>query len=184
MRFCPKCRDYYADDSLPFCLADGTPLVNIDPNSETWDEGSRVIETKEKTSREQYRKQKRRRVLISVVTVLMIIMVLCVVTINSLIYLRPPPPECSIEDRGRETKIIDALLRRRIESEPPADFVRFRPTLNIVKSDVVLSETCREADVTIDYEWRIEPHPTIQNPTVRGKRSFTCTHTADTWHCS
>jgi len=33
MRYCPNCRTEYADDSLQFCLQDGTPLANL-PNQD------------------------------------------------------------------------------------------------------------------------------------------------------
>jgi cytoskeletal protein RodZ len=44
MRICPTCRAFYADPQLAFCLADGTPLANVDPKSERWQEGSRALE--------------------------------------------------------------------------------------------------------------------------------------------
>lgn len=48
MRVCPKCGDYSADDLLAFCLADGTPLVEVDPAGDSWQKASRVIEEKRK----------------------------------------------------------------------------------------------------------------------------------------
>ncbi len=93
IRTCPKCGDYYADGSLAFCLVDGTPLVVVDPQSESWTKGRRVIEEKETALGKQRRKRKWRRVLTSAMTMLMIVMVVCVVVVNSLIYLKPEEEE-------------------------------------------------------------------------------------------
>jgi len=93
MRLCPKCGDYYADGSLAFCLVDGTPLKDVEPLSENWSEGARVIEEKENALRKQKRRMKWRRVLLSVMTMLIAIMVVCVVVVNSFIYLNPQQEE-------------------------------------------------------------------------------------------
>jgi hypothetical protein len=91
MSTCPKCGDYYADSSLGFCLADGTPLNRVDPSGENWRAGARVIEAKENALRKQMRRLKWRRVLLRAMTAVVVTMVVCVVAINSLIYLRPRP---------------------------------------------------------------------------------------------
>jgi hypothetical protein len=92
MRFCPKCGDYYADASLAFCLGDGTPLINVNPLSESWsEEGIRVIEEKENALRKQKRILKWRRVVLT--AMLMATMVVLVVAVNSFIYLQPQPEE-------------------------------------------------------------------------------------------
>jgi hypothetical protein len=91
IRTCPKCGDYYADGSLAFCLADGTPLVDVDQLSESWGEAARVVEEKENALRRRRRKLKWRRVVLTVTTVLMTTIIVCVVVINSIIYLRPRP---------------------------------------------------------------------------------------------
>jgi hypothetical protein len=93
IRTCPKCRAYYADDLLAFCLVDGMPLVNEDPLSESWREGSRVIKEKENALRKQQRKLKWRRFLLRAMTMLITIMVVCVVIVNSFIYLKPKQGE-------------------------------------------------------------------------------------------
>lgn len=88
---CPRCGDYYADDSLAFCLADGTPLVGVDPLSQRWSEGARLVEEKERAQRKWRRRLKWRRVLAVTTTMLITTMVVFVVAANSLIYLRPNP---------------------------------------------------------------------------------------------
>jgi hypothetical protein len=57
IRTCSKCGAYYADAQLAFCLADGTPLVDVDPGSEKWNEGSRSILEKANTLRRQRRRR-------------------------------------------------------------------------------------------------------------------------------
>lgn len=96
IRTCPKCGDYYADDLLAFCLADGTPLVNVAPNSERWSEGARIIEGKENALRKRKRKLKWRRFMLSATTMLIVTMVVCVVAINGFIYLKPRPEEVGL----------------------------------------------------------------------------------------
>lgn len=43
---CPRCGDYYADQSLAFCPGDGTPLVKLEAGSERWSEATKVLEKK------------------------------------------------------------------------------------------------------------------------------------------
>jgi hypothetical protein len=89
IRTCPKCRAYYADALLAFCLADGTPLVNVSPSSENWREGARVIEERSSALQKKTRKMKWRRAFMSAMTAVIATVVVCVVAINGLIYLRP-----------------------------------------------------------------------------------------------
>jgi hypothetical protein len=90
MLLCPKCGDYYADGSLAFCLADGTPLVSVEPNGESWSQGSRIIEQKENALRKHKRRLKWRRVS-SVLTMLIITMTVYAIVAKRYIYLVPPP---------------------------------------------------------------------------------------------
>ncbi|MCU1267746.1 MAG: hypothetical protein JWM21_4064 [Acidobacteria bacterium] len=62
MSICPKCSAYYDDHSLAFCLADGAPLVQVDPGSRSWNEGTRSIEENKNSLRGQQRKRKWRRI--------------------------------------------------------------------------------------------------------------------------
>lgn len=93
IRICLKCNAYYADDSLAFCLVDGTPLFNLDPSSDHWSEGVRVIEDKKNALRKQKRRIKWRRVLMTVTTTAIVTMVVYVVVANSIIYLKPKQEE-------------------------------------------------------------------------------------------
>lgn len=89
IRVCPKCGDYYADEQLSFCCADGTPLVSVHPNTKAWEEGTRVVERKHKAASKRQRRLKWRRIVMSVVTVVITMAVLSVVIINGVIYLKP-----------------------------------------------------------------------------------------------
>lgn len=93
MRFCTKCGDYYADELLAFCLADGTPLVGVDPHGERWSEALRVVEEKEKALRLLKRRLRWRRLMHVATTTLVTTLVVCVVAVNGLIYLTPEPDE-------------------------------------------------------------------------------------------
>ena len=89
LRTCPRCGDFYADASLLFCLADGTPLADVDPRGERWAEGSRVVEEKERLLRGRARRLRLRRVLMTMTTLIITTMVVYVVTSNAVIYLSP-----------------------------------------------------------------------------------------------
>ena len=91
IRTCPRCGDFYADDSLLFCLADGTPLADVDPRGDAWAEGARVVEEKERVTREQSRKVMRRRVLMMTMTLLIMTVVICVVAVHTYVTLAPEP---------------------------------------------------------------------------------------------
>lgn len=110
IRTCPKCGDCYADALLAFCLADGTPLVNVEPLSESWREGSRFIEEKEKALKKQKRRLKWRRVFVSAMTMLIAIMVVLVVAVNSFIYLKPGQEEVSPDKPSTPARAPEGLI--------------------------------------------------------------------------
>ena len=91
LRTCPRCGDFYADDSLLFCLADGTPLIEVDPHGDTWAEGTRVVEEKGRVLRRLTRRLRLRRVLMMTTTVLITTTVIFVVAVNTYVYLTPEP---------------------------------------------------------------------------------------------
>ena len=118
IRTCPKCGDYYADALLAFCLADGTPLVNVEPLSESWREGARFIEEKEKALRKQKRKLKWRRVFVSAMTMLIAIMVVLVVAVNSFIYLKPKQEEVVPDKPSTPARAPEELIASVTPSTP------------------------------------------------------------------
>ncbi|MEA2207067.1 MAG: chitinase [Blastocatellia bacterium] len=76
MRICFTCSAYYADDSAPFCLVDGTPLVGVEPDNDKWREGSRRIKEKETALKKRKRARSWRLVLLSALTVFLATVVL------------------------------------------------------------------------------------------------------------
>ena len=93
IRTCPRCGDFYADDSLLFCLADGTPLADVVPHSDAWAEGSRVVEEKERVTRERSRKVMRRRVMLMTTTLLITTLVVCALAAHTYVTISPKPDE-------------------------------------------------------------------------------------------
>src|SRR4051812_46457677 len=93
---CPTCGDLYADSPAAFCLADGTPLADVDPHDEHWNEVVRYVEEKEKALRRQRRRLRWRRALLSTTTILVTTLIVCVVAVNSYIYLGPVEEEVAV----------------------------------------------------------------------------------------
>jgi hypothetical protein len=91
IRTCPRCGDFYADDPVAFCPADGTPLADVDPHGDAWAEATRVVEEKGRALRRQTRRLMRRRVVMMTTTVLITTLVVCVVAVNTYVYLAPKP---------------------------------------------------------------------------------------------
>lgn len=86
MKFCPKCRSFYDDESLAFCLADGIPLVKLNESDELWTEGSKAVETSRIIIQKQTRRQQLRRISRILITTLIIIMVISVIAMNIYVY--------------------------------------------------------------------------------------------------
>lgn len=51
MKMCPQCRTIYTDDSLQYCLQDGTPLVNSAATND-WTESETVVSPKRTTNKD------------------------------------------------------------------------------------------------------------------------------------
>ena len=75
IRTCPKCRAFYADEALAFCLADGWPLLTVAPDSESWQEAVRAIEEKTQSLRKHQHKLRLRRLVLGGMTTLILAMV-------------------------------------------------------------------------------------------------------------
>lgn len=89
MRFCPKCGELYDDQLLAFCLADGTPLGIVTPDSDVWKDGSRLFEQKQNALKTQQRKLKWRRAVLT--TMLIATMAVCVAAVSRSIYVTVEP---------------------------------------------------------------------------------------------
>lgn len=99
MRFCPKCRAFYDDEALEFCLNDGILLVEINRSDKLWEQGGRAIgETKSIIRRQMFR-QSLKKILSTAITTVLVIMTVIVTITSSWIYLNPEEkvnPENSI----------------------------------------------------------------------------------------
>lgn len=91
IRTCPTCSAFYATPGLAFCVADGAPLVVIDPGSEKWEQGRRYFEKAEEIRKQVAWKRKRRGALVVTASVLVVALVVSVVTVNALILLKVLP---------------------------------------------------------------------------------------------
>ncbi|HKO43699.1 MAG TPA: carboxypeptidase-like regulatory domain-containing protein [Pyrinomonadaceae bacterium] len=83
---------------MAFCLADGTPLVRVIPNTQSWTKGKQVLGEAEKLLRKQKRRLKWKRVLSRAISTLVITTVVCVVAANSIIYLKPRTEDKSVSN--------------------------------------------------------------------------------------
>ena len=72
IRTCPKCRAFYADEALAFCLADGWPLLDVAPDSQSWQEAVQAIEEKTQSLRKHRHRLRLRRVLLGGMTTLIL----------------------------------------------------------------------------------------------------------------
>lgn len=93
MKFCPKCRSFYDDESLAFCLADGVPLIKLNSSNELWEEGSKAVETSRQIIQKQTRRQKFKRISRILITTVMMILVISVIAMNIYIYTLPNEEE-------------------------------------------------------------------------------------------
>ena len=129
MLICPKCGDYYASGSLAFCLADGTPLVKVNPGTDEWREGAKVIEQKEHALRKRKRRQRWWRVS-SVMTMLVMTVVVYGVVAKRYVYLIPaaspsPTPTVVIKEAPTPTVAI-------VETPTPTIVIKETPTPTMV----------------------------------------------------
>lgn len=89
IRFCPKCRAFYEDEALEFCLNDGILLVEISRTDKLWEQGGRAIgETKSIIRRQMFR-QSLKKILSTAITTFLVIMTVVVTITSSWIYLNP-----------------------------------------------------------------------------------------------
>jgi hypothetical protein len=107
MRVCPSCKTQYTDDSLAFCLQDGTPLVGIDrvSSSATVDESEAIVRERNRVpegmreqpsevtrfSRETGAKKTSSVFLIIAIVALLLLIFAGVVIVVAFVLLRPTP---------------------------------------------------------------------------------------------
>jgi hypothetical protein len=138
MRICLKCRNFYADETLKFCLADGAPLAGVDSTSELWPEGTEAVRKTASRVQRAMRRQKLRRTISTTVTTVLVVMVVTVVSLNSYIYLNPEAPQEEIAQAISPTptpETVSELQPTPVIEETPtptpatlADAIRETPT--------------------------------------------------------
>jgi hypothetical protein len=205
IRTCPKCGDYYADVLLAFCLVDGTPLIDLAPDSASWIEGARAIKEKENALRKRKRKLKWQRIVMS--TMAMTTLVVLVVAVNSLIYIesvsKNRPPECSGGDKDKEEKAITDKYgtewRKNVEGNQPKIDAKDLPA-GIANANVLASIATHKlitkyqsvfpkpcvASVTASYSWQITINFNGKSEVLNksaGQQKFTCEKKGETWNC-
>ena len=89
MKYCPKCRDYYEDEFLRFCLKDGVPLSSVSQLTEQWNQGKEIIRQTQKRIQKEIRRQKLKRILIMLITTILVMMVVSVMALQTWIYTHP-----------------------------------------------------------------------------------------------
>jgi predicted nucleic acid-binding Zn ribbon protein len=174
IRTCPTCRDFYADDSLLFCLADGTPLVTVAPDSELWSGAQKVVEEKERVLNRERRRVKWRRIALTSITTMIVMAVIFVVTVNGIIYLNHQTEDESAraeasEPATPETPGVDIPQRR-----PPA-WQRPTPTSTPITKPTpsptpTPTPTCAEADKRREREAIVKSFGEIWRRRIEGER--------------
>lgn len=97
IKYCRKCKNFYDDELLKFCLNDGSPLAQIDQTYEIWKEGiNKILQTK-KLIRRETRKNQIKKIISILITSILIIMVISVVTLWSWVYVNKPEVEIQKE---------------------------------------------------------------------------------------
>jgi hypothetical protein len=203
IRTCPKCGAYYADVQLAFCFADGAPLVDVDPSSEQWREGSRSVQ--DKTA--QLRKQRWWRVwrtlaLSGLTTVLLATVFTRSFTVET---TAPPPvtiswsrgPVCSDSDRERIGANLVATFarqwRRAIERERPqivatafgSDIQNAVATLGTIEFQPTLRK-CSAAVIAARYAWQVKADlpQGVKAASVPRVKRFACRKVPGEWICN
>jgi heme/copper-type cytochrome/quinol oxidase subunit 2 len=93
MKYCQKCKNYFDDALLRFCLNDGAPLAEIKESDSLWSEGETFIRETHQQVLQETRKRQFRTMLKTIVMMLLVIMIMSVITLQSWIYLSKPETE-------------------------------------------------------------------------------------------
>lgn len=177
IRACPKCGDYYADASLAFCISDGTPLVSVDPHSESWSAGARVIEVKEQALRKEQRQLKRRRVLMSMMTMLMATMLVSVLVVNTYIYFNPKLEVVALAEPSTPALTPDSINPQMpVKPDEPVPTPSPSPTATLKPSPTPTptpspSPTCSRADESREREVIVRKYGVAWRQSITGDGS-------------
>ena len=90
MNICPKCRAFYDDELLRFCLADGSPLVAVGGNDANWEVGESALRVVKQAVRRETVIQWIKQIVWTLITTIIVVSVIYVVVMNTWIYLGGP----------------------------------------------------------------------------------------------
>jgi hypothetical protein len=164
MRICPKCNAYHANDLTPFCLVDGTRLVNVEPGSDKWSEGTRVIEEKETELKKQKRKLRWRWIVMSAMTTLILTMI---VAKSFTLETTPPPSPSPLP--SRLTSPTPTPTARATPTPKPTPTPTPKPTATPTPTLTATPE-CSDADKSRARQVIIERFGTVWRRNVEAER--------------
>ena len=145
IRTCPKCRAFYADEALAFCLADGWPLLSVAPESESWQEAVRAIEEKTQSLRKHQHKLRLRRVLLGAMTTLILALIV------SRSYVVEKTPAATIPPVRRSVPISRPPAAVTLTGEWPPEFL-LASELPSPSPSPSVTETTEPSDPTLPTE--------------------------------
>lgn len=122
MRCCPKCKTFYDDLLLRFCLKDGVPLLEIDQSNQLWTTGKSFINEKNRLIRRETRQQQLKKILQILITICLVIMIICVITLWGWLYQNNP------EDETTQNPTPTATVTPEIPKEVVAELRTPTPT--------------------------------------------------------
>lgn len=160
LNVCPKCRSFYSDADLRFCLEDGVPLVAVSGSENLRREGEDFIRrTERRVRRETFRKQIRKIVSI-IITTILTILVISVLTINSWLYLNPETMETAKNEtiQPEPQPTIEASAETEPSAEPSAE-----PVLPDGEPSPEITGTPKpEPSPALEMSPALTPTPTIE----------------------
>jgi hypothetical protein len=171
MLVCTKCGAFSNDPSPAFCINDGTPMIDVDPNGKLWDQGTQFIENTEKAARRQSRKLKWRRVIVNATTILVTTMVISVIAVNALIYLKPPPRQ----DVSNDTSPPSLAVVSQSPASSPLDTPAASPSPSIDVGVPVIGVTATPTPREITTSGSISPETPTPTPTATATPTATPT---------
>ena len=90
MNICPKCKRFYDDEQLRFCLADGSPLVAVGRNETNWEVGESALRVVKQVAKRETAIQWIKQIVWTVITTVIVVSVIYVVVMNTWIYFGGP----------------------------------------------------------------------------------------------
>lgn len=169
MKLCPKCRSFYDDEFLKFCLKDGTPLATVTQNNQFWKEGLNKISETRKIELSELRKQYLKRIFSVLVMTVLVIMVITVITLWSWIYLNKKPKNVVTNDaQPPPTEVIPTqspeFILAGLETPSPTPMSKPIPTPSPTPSTTQSPDETSTSKPAQTKSPKIETSPSISPP--------------------